>query len=370
MPLHSPLTAWRRLRTLADHRIRSLPVVVLMPHSRCNCRCVMCDIWQANARKHELTLADLEPHLEALQAWRVEWVVLSGGEALMHPNLFTLCEALRASLEARISLLSTGLLLAKHAENVTRWCDEVIVSLDGPPDVHDAIRNVPRAFEKLAAGVAALRAQAPGYPVTARCVVQRSNFRALSETVAAARDLGLDRLSFLAADVSSEAFNRPGGWDAERVGGVALDPDEAAALPDEIERCLRERADDVAAGFIVESPERLRDIGRYSLALHRAAENGTPAAETPFPPVRCNAPWTSTVIEADGTVRPCFFHPPFGNLGDRPLDALLNSDEAIAWRRALDLKRDPICQRCVCTLHVHPLRALGGATRDPAHDRS
>ncbi len=184
--------------------------------------------------------------------------------------------------------------------------------------------------------------------------------------MAAARDLGLDRLSFLAADVSSEAFNRPDGWDAERVGGVALDPEEATALPDEIERCLRERADDVAAGFIAESPERLRDIGRYSLALHRAARNETTESEPSLPAVRCNAPWTSTVIEADGTVRPCFFHPPFGNLRDQSLDALLNSDTAIAWRRGLDMKQDPTCRRCVCTLHVHPLRGLAtGAVESP-----
>ncbi|MEO5998836.1 MAG: SPASM domain-containing protein [Chitinophagaceae bacterium] len=28
----------------------------------------------------------------------------------------------------------------------------------------------------------------------------------------------------------------------------------------------------------------------------------------PFPFKKCNAPWVSTVIEADGTVTPCFFH--------------------------------------------------------------
>ena len=349
MPFVSPTTAIRRLRTRADHRIRSLPVVVLMPHSRCNCRCVMCDIWKANARKQELTVEDLAPQLEAMRDWDVEWVVLSGGEALMHPNLFALCEAIRDTLDARISLLSTGLLLRRYAADVTRWCDEVIVSLDGPRDTHDAIRNVPRAFDKLADGVAALREVAPRYRVTARCVVQRSNYTVLPETVTAAQALGLDRLSFLAADVSSEAFNRPDGWDDERVDGVALSPDEAPALGREIERLIREHADNVATGFVAESPERLRDIARYAQALHD---------QGPLPAVRCNAPWTSTVVEADGTVRPCFFHPAYGNLHDTTIDALLNSPDAVAWRRDLDMARDPTCQRCVCTLHVPALRRL------------
>ncbi|MGA2443622.1 MAG: hypothetical protein ABSH08_21930, partial [Tepidisphaeraceae bacterium] len=43
------------------HVIRELPVLVIMPHSRCNCRCVMCDIWRIRQIR-EITAADLEPH--------------------------------------------------------------------------------------------------------------------------------------------------------------------------------------------------------------------------------------------------------------------------------------------------------------------
>ncbi|MGH7451506.1 MAG: SPASM domain-containing protein, partial [bacterium] len=71
-----------------------------------------------------------------------------------------------------------------------------------------------------------------------------------------------------------------------------------------------------------------------------------------FPENHCNAPWVSTVIEADGTVRPCFFHRPLGNIHVRPLEAILNSDEAMAFRRQLDMKTDPICRQCVCTLYL------------------
>src|SRR5438128_1114830 len=81
----------------------------------------------------------------------------------------------------------------------------------------DAIRNVPRAFDRLADGVAAVqdaaRAAGARVAVSARCTVQRANHRHLRTTVDAARDIGLDRVSFLAADVSSDAFNRPDGWD-------------------------------------------------------------------------------------------------------------------------------------------------------------
>ncbi len=333
--------ALRRLGQ-ATHRLRALPVLVLMPHSRCNCRCVMCDIWRANRDRQELSAADLEPHLEDLRRLRVRWVVLSGGEALMHSNLWALCERLK-ELGVRISLLSTGLLLARDAEQIARRCDDVIVSLDGPREVHDAIRRVPRAYDKLAAGVAALHRQAPGFPVTARCVVQRANYRDLPGVVAAAHDLGLDQVSFLAADVSSQAFNRPRPWGEERAGEVALSGAEADELASALETLIADRGSDFDAGFIAESPERLRDLGRYFLALAGRGE---------LPAVRCNAPWVSAVIEADGSVRPCFFHRPYGDLKQASLGEILSSEEAVAFRRRLDVARDPTCRRCVCTLNL------------------
>src|SRR3954470_8482606 len=85
----------RRTLTRRTHRIHDLPIVILMPHSRCNCRCVMCDIWKANAEKKELTTEEIERYLPDFERLRVREALLSGGEALMHSNLFTLCQLLR-----------------------------------------------------------------------------------------------------------------------------------------------------------------------------------------------------------------------------------------------------------------------------------
>lgn len=332
----------KRTLTLKSDKILTMPVVVLMPHSRCNCRCVMCDIWKANRNGTEITAEQLAPHLETFRRLNVQWVTLSGGEALMHSNLWTLCRQLKA-LDVRITLLSTGLLLAKYAENVVRWCDEVIVSLDGSREVHDAIRNVPRAYERLAQGVEALRRSAPAYRVTGRCVLQRRNFQDLPNVIRAARDVGLDQISFLAADVSTTAFNRPQGWDEERVSDVAL----SRAEVDEFRQILEETIERFAAafdeGYVAESPDKLRRMADYFAALNGDGD---------FPAVRCNAPWVSTVIEADGTVRPCFFHEALGNVHEAPLEDILNSPQAIDFRRNLDMAQDPICRKCVCTLHV------------------
>jgi Fe-coproporphyrin III synthase len=337
------------------HRIEELPILILYPHARCNCRCVMCDIWRLTSRDR-IEPEEVVGWMPELRALGVQRVVLSGGEALLHGRLRELCDAL-ADAGIGITVLSTGLLLERDAAWLVGRCDDVVLSLDGPRALHDQIRRVPTAFDKLAAGVRALRAadSERRVRITGRCTVQRMNHRALRATVTAAHELGLDGISFLAADVSSEAFNRPGGWSEERARDVALPADAVHALADELDALEREHAADFRDGFVAETPAKLRArLIRYYEGLLGERELVAP---------ECNAPWVSTVIEADGTLRPCFFQPALGNVRTAGgLTAVLNSPEAIAWRQGLDVARNEICRRCVCSL------ALRGAPRDP--DRS
>jgi MoaA/NifB/PqqE/SkfB family radical SAM enzyme len=220
--------------------------------------------------------------------------------------------------------------------------------MDGSRPVHDAIRRVPRAFDRLAEGVAAVKARDSGFRVTARCVVQRQNFRDLPNIVDTAHSLGLDQISFLPADVSSQAFNRPTPWDDRRTAEVALTLEESGELGVIVEHVIARYSADFTSGFIAEAPEKFRRIPAYFSAIHGAGD---------FPATKCNAPWVSTVIEADGTVRPCFFHRRLGNIHEDRLDAILNSTEAIDFRRSLDVRTNETCRRCVCTLHVPPWHA-------------
>jgi Fe-coproporphyrin III synthase len=319
--------------------IETLPILILYPHSRCNCRCVMCDIWKIDTVR-EISLSDLERHAGDIQALGVRWVVFSGGEPLMHSDLFRLSDRLRES-GIRTTMLTTGLLLAKYSSSIVSRLDDVIVSLDGPREVHDRIRRIPRAFDLLAAGVSAIHAHKPEFPVAARCTVQHENFLSLRETVRTAKTLGLRSISFLAADLTSEAFNRPQGWSSERQAMVALNDEEVNLLENEIETMILELSESRA--YVLETPEKLRRI-----VYHFRAHLGLVEAVSP----RCNAPWVSAVVESDGTVRPCFFHKPLGNIGDDSLREVLNSPRAVRFRSTLNIARNPICRRCVCSLYL------------------
>jgi len=317
--------------------IESLHVLVINPYSRCNCRCVMCDIWKGseiNALSREV----IELQFASLAEMKVRWVVFSGGEPLMHPEIFPLCQAAR-KMGARVTVLSTGLLINRNAALILEYVDDLIVSLDGPEDVHDQIRRVDGAWRTLASGVERLHSLRPEFPVAGRCTVQSLNCASLIDTVHAARDMGLSSLSFLAVDVHSTAFNHVNGLTVLRQSGLVVSIEQLPVLASQIEMIIDQG---YSGGFVLESPVKLRRI-MHHFRCHWNMGNYV------APP--CNAPWTAAVVEADGSVRPCFFHPPIGSIrsGDT-LVSILNGPPAVRFRSALDVRSDRICQRCVCSL--------------------
>jgi len=249
----------------------------------------------------------------------------------------------------RITLLSTGLALTRHADNVLTWVDDVIISLDGDEALHDKIRNIPGAFRKMKEGVQLLHAKNPNFRVTGRTVIHRLNFRQWPAIIDAALDMGLDQISFLPADVTSEAFNRAEAWDEPRQHQILPEESELPELLQVLETVVRDHRSLFERRFIAEQPDKLRKIGSYYTASY---------GKNPFPYKKCNAPWVSTVVEADGTVRPCFFLPPLGNIHEQPLGDILNSAKAIAFRKGLDMDANDTCLKCVCYLNLPPRAKL------------
>ena len=338
-----PLTETvRRVSGLATGRLASLPILAMSVHSACNCRCVMCDIWKANAEKREIGVAELDRHLDDIRALHVQRVMLTGGEPLLHSNLWALCDRLRKH-GIRVTLVTTGLLVGQHVDAIAESIDDLVVSIDGEPEVHDDIRRVRGGFERIARGIGLLNNHASRPRTLARCVIQRRNCARLVAAVEAIAGVGVDHVSFLGADVTSIAFNRPQPWTAEQCDDIVLSRDQltlfAAAIREVDNRCR----DKVDKGFISGGIESLWRVYDYYAALAGAGK---------LPPVRCNAPWVSAVLEPQGTLRPCFFHPPYTANAGQGLGAALNAPQAVAFRRSLRIGQNEVCKRCVCTLSL------------------
>jgi radical SAM protein with 4Fe4S-binding SPASM domain len=315
-----------------------LPVLVINPHSLCNCRCAMCDIWKRTT-PDDIGPRLFDDQLEDIESLGVEWVVFSGGEPLLHGDVFRKASELRRR-GIRVTLLSSGLLLSRHSRQIADCFDDLIVSLDGPPAIHDRIRGVTRAFDLMASGIGRIHSARPEFPVSARCTVQRANCAHLMDTVDAGRAMGLVSVSFLAADMHSTAFNRHALPVIDGLNLVALTRADLPDLNAEIDALIESG---LAGGFVAESPEKLRRIARHFRCALKGEMPGAP---------RCNAPWTSAVVEADGAVRPCFFQPAFGRIAEgSTLNTILNGEQARAFRESLNVETDPICRKCVCSLY-------------------
>lgn len=342
MLLQSPYHTYKRYRSLQTHKISALPIVILMPHSACNCRCVMCDIWKGNHNLKQLTEEDVQALIGTLKNLGTQQVLMSGGEALLNPNFFRLCEILKKE-NIKISLLSTGLTLKKNAETLVKWVDDVIVSLDGDEALHDHIRNIPGAFNKMAEGIKSIKALNPAFRISSRTVIHRLNFSIWPQIIESAKQLGIDQVSFLPADVSSHAFNREMVWDSARQQEILLEEKDLDELRTVIDFLFVNNKNDFDRRFIAESREKVRNIWLYYSAFY---------GRNDFPYKKCNAPWVSVVVEADGTVRPCFFHEPYGNIKTGSLEKIINSKSAVDFRRNLDIAKNETCIKCVCYLNL------------------
>ena len=312
-----------------------LPVVIFFPTSRCNSRCVSCDWWKASGAD-DLTLDEIRTLAVALPDLGTRLVLFSGGEPLLRPDVFQVADLFRAR-GLTLHLHTSGLHLELLAAEVSRSFSRVIVSLDASSEaLYRAIRGVD-ALALIERGVARLRCIAPDVEVMGRSTIHRFNFREVPRLIEHARAMCLDGISFLTADVSSTAFGRQMPPRAE---SLALTLDEVAEFQEVVDDVINRFEEAFESGFVTDPPEKLRRLPQYYAAL---------CGQGAFPPVACNAPYMSVVIEANGTVRPCFFHDAVGHLRREPLPAIVRRNLP-AFRATLSVPDNPVCRRCVCSM--------------------
>lgn len=315
--------------------LRRLPLVTLLLSERCNSRCITCDYWRHG--RADLDLESVRRLLPGLARLQTEVVLVSGGEPLLNPEWEAIAALLRGQ-GLRLWLLTSGLSLAKQARRAAALFAAITVSLDGTDRrTYAAVRGVD-AFEAVCRGIRA--AVGAAVPVTLRVTLQRANFRQLLRFVDVGRELGVAGVSFLAVDVANaHAFGRTGAVAAD----LALRREDLPELEQRLLELERDRPEAFRTGFILESAEKLRQrILSYFTAV---------CGLGPYPPVRCNAPEFSAVIDARGRVSPCFF---IGGPAPAPagegLDEVLNGEAMIATRHSIRRGERAECSRCVCSM--------------------
>jgi Fe-coproporphyrin III synthase len=334
----------RALLNLAADRLRALPLLVIYITDGCNSRCITCDIWRQPRRNMPLALAQrLAQEFAQLGG---QQVLISGGEAMQHPQWPQIAQAFRA-LGVKVMLLTNGLFLARQAQQVIDTVDALTVSLDAATaETYQAIRGVDGLAQVLA-GISLVAAA--GKPITTRTTVQRANYQQMAAIVDTAVAAGAQKVSFLAVDTSNaEAF---GPRDLAAGPDTALNQTDLPLFAEVLSRLGQTHANAFANGTMAESQSKLQNLYNYFAAPYGLAT---------FAPPRCNAPHLSVVVEVDGKIRPCYFLPATEALGkDQPLSTAINNPGLVSLRKAYRAGQRAECARCVCPLYRGPRALLG-----------
>lgn len=126
------------------------PVIIWNLIRRCNLTCKHC--YATSADKDfagELSLEEIHAVQDDLQAFRVPVLILSGGEPLLHPEIFSISRRAR-DMGFYVGLSTNGTLIDEH--NIDAIADigynYVGISLDGIEATHDRFRRLQGAFAR------------------------------------------------------------------------------------------------------------------------------------------------------------------------------------------------------------------------------
>lgn len=331
---------------------------------RCNLNCAMCfqlkggqhipssRTWYEKSR--ELPVETWANLFEQVSSFR-PWIYLSGGEPLLYPQFM---ELVREARERKLNLQvqTNGTLLAEVADFLVKaGVVEVNISLDGPPEVHDAIRGVPGTFQKLKEGIEALlaaraRYRSPTPFIAVNYTVSRANLKTLPEMVPLAVELGVETMQ-----IQHTTFNSPevvachnNFLSPERVEKLGLDlafpsifereyyqseiiSTDIPLLKASITRARRMAKDKLNLTFFPLLPAEL--LSAYYLDL-----------DYPFGQ-SCDFFWKTLRIFPDGTHSPCLNFKA-GNIAQDSLAELWNGPRIQSLRLLVNQGLLPGCARC------------------------
>ncbi len=186
----------------------------------CNLRCRMCGQWSEEgymrARKTRprptMRIADWKRLVDEVAAQGGSGILLRGGEPFLLPGIVELLDHI-AARGIFTSIDSNGTHLAQVADDLVRIGRvHVTVSVDGPEEIHDAVRGVPGTFKRLSEGIAAVkeaeRRRGTTISKSITFTISPWSFRGLGAMPDVARSLGIGTLCIVPYYYLPEALGR------------------------------------------------------------------------------------------------------------------------------------------------------------------
>lgn len=307
---------------------------------KCNLRCRHCFHWREVAAGVEgPSLAKLERLADsAARMGPLLWLSLGGGEPFLRSDLEDVALAFARHDLAHLAIPTNGLVRERTLAFARAVCARhpalhlsISVSFDGPPAIHDAIRQVEgghaRAMETVRA-LKELQAEHANLGVGVLVCVTRENQDVLADHV---EEL-VDAL-------------HPDNVTVNLARGTALDPTLLAVDVARYEEVVARKRELVRSGRLpyFDVPLARVAVARDELVYEHIARVASGDDSRHLP---CTAGTLSAVVFEDGSVHPCeVLGKPLGNLEkvDWDLERVWSSPEARALRGEIERTR------CRCT---------------------
>ena len=162
----------------------------------CIARCSFCDIWKQTP-KIFVKKEDALQAIDRLAGFGVSHLTLTGGEPLMHPDIFEIVSrATRHNMNNAVLVAAPQLLLRNdaYARLEDAGCDLVSISFDsGDPEVIAKSRQICNIMADMECAIK--KVKTTGLTTMASVLIWNNNFDSLEQVCKSARDIGFDVIS-------------------------------------------------------------------------------------------------------------------------------------------------------------------------------
>jgi len=173
----------RRVLSTSRRSLEFPSLVHFFLYEGCNLRCSMCGQWRRVSQaggafgKGHLPLDKLKQIIDEAAPFRPE-VYIWGGEPTLHPDFIDFVRYVKRN-RLVCTVNTNGTTLQKLADSlIEARVDSLDISIDGPQDVHDAVRGVKGTYSRVMAGLAKLHEGGRRRPLTKAVVtLSEANIR-------------------------------------------------------------------------------------------------------------------------------------------------------------------------------------------------
>jgi MoaA/NifB/PqqE/SkfB family radical SAM enzyme len=320
----------------------------------CNLRCRMCGQWSetgyiTNKVKDphaKMDIADWKRLVDEITEYDIRSLLIRGGEPFLYPGVMELLEYIR-SKNIFIAIDSNGMLIHKYAKDLINLGNiHITFSVDGPEEIHDAVRGVKGSFQKIKDNINLLNDMDKDQKIgKSICfTISKYSYKGLGQMPAVARSMGIKSINIVPYYYFSEEIGKQYEKELkENFGGTAYswkgfydeDSDiDPYIFKEQYQAYLADLGDIENFPFMPLSEDEYLTWFRDTI--------------TPVTPLSCTNVERLIDIQPNGECNFCIDFPDYiiGNVKDSTLKELWNSPEAECFRAYRRKQSLAVCYRC------------------------